>query len=210
MAVFQATLAAKHCLDPTTGLLYHAWDQDRNAAWADPKTGRSPIIWGRGMGWFVMAMVDILEQLPAAHPGYARLHDLLKQNVAGLVKTQDPKTGLWFQVMDQPELAGNWIETSSSGMFIYAIRKAVRLKLVDASYQPVADRAWKGLQATFERDANGRPVFTEAVKGMGVQKDAAGYLAVPRLKNSTHGLMAAMIAASEMEQGRPAAAPERD
>jgi unsaturated rhamnogalacturonyl hydrolase len=199
MAAFQATLAAQHCLDPKTGLLYHAWDQDRNAVWADPATGRSPIIWGRGMGWFVMAMVDILEQLPAAHPGYARLHDLLKKNVAGLAKTQNPKTGLWFQVMDQPELAGNWIETSSSGMFIYAIRKAVRLKLVDASYQPVADRAWKGLQATFEQDANGRPVFTEAVKGMGVQKDAAGYLAVPRLKNSTHGLMAAMIAASEME-----------
>ena len=55
MAVFQATLAAKHCLDPKTGLLYHAWDQDRNAAWADPKTGRSPVIWGRGMGWYVMA-----------------------------------------------------------------------------------------------------------------------------------------------------------
>ena len=210
MAVFQSTLAAQHCLDPKTGLLYHAWDQDRNAAWADPATGRSPIIWGRGMGWFVMAMVDILEQLPAAHPGYPKLHDLLKKNVAGLAKTQDPKTGRWFQVMDQPELAGNWLENSSSGMFIYAIRKAVRLKLVEASYLPVAERAWTGLQATFEQDANGRPVFTEAVKGMGVQKDAAGYLAVPRLENSTHGLMAAMIAASEMEPGRATPSAFRD
>jgi len=155
-------------------------------------------------------MVDILEQLPPSHPGYPRLHDLLKKNVAGLAKTQDQKTGLWFQVMDQPELAGNWIETSSSGMFVYAIRKAIRLTLVEPSYQAVAARAWKGLQATFEHDANGRPVFTEAVKGMGVQKDAAGYLAVPRLKNSTHGLMAAMIAASEMEPGRAAPAPGRD
>jgi unsaturated rhamnogalacturonyl hydrolase len=155
-------------------------------------------------------MVDILEQLPPAHPGYPRLHDLLKQNVAGLARTQDPKTGLWFQVMDQPELAGNWIETSSSGMFIYAIRKAVRLKLVDASYLPIAERAWTGLQATFEQDASGRPVFTGAVKGMGVQKDAAAYLAVPRLKNSTHGLMAIMIAASEMEPARPSPAPGRD
>ncbi len=210
MAVVQATLAAKHCLDPKTGLLYHAWDQDRNAAWADSKTGRSPIIWGRGMGWFVMAMVDILEQLPPSHPGYSSLHDLLKKNVAGLANTQDPKTGLWFQVMDQPALRGNWIETSSSGMFIYAIRKAVRLNLVEPSYLPIADRAWKGLQATFEQDANGRPVFTGAVKGMGVQTDAAGYLAVPRLKNSTHGLMAVMIAASEMEPGRATPAVFRD
>ena len=167
MAVFQATLAAKHCLDPKTGLLYHAWDQDRNAAWADPKTGRSPVIWGRGMGWFVMAMVDVLEQLPPSHAGYPRLHELLKQNVAGLAKTQDPKTGLWFQVMDQPALRANWIETSSSGMFTYAIRKAIRLKLVEPSYLPVAERAWKGLQATFEQDALGRPVFTGRRAGHG-------------------------------------------
>jgi rhamnogalacturonyl hydrolase YesR len=211
MAVFQATLAAKHCLDPKTGLLYHAWDQDRNAAWADPGTGRSPVIWGRGMGWFVMAMVDILEQLPPSHPGYASLHELLKQNVAGLARVQDPKTGLWFQVLDQgAALAGNWIETSSSGMFIYAIRKAVRLNLVEPSYLPVADRAWKGLQATFEQDAAGRPVFTGAVQGMGVQTAAAGYLKIPRLKNSTHGLMAVMIAASEMEPGRATPAAFRD
>jgi unsaturated rhamnogalacturonyl hydrolase len=201
MAVFQSTLAAQHCLDPKTGLLYHAWDQDRNATWADPKTGRSPIIWGRGMGWFVMAMVDILEQLPPSHPGYPRLHALLKGNVAGLAAAQDPKSGLWFQVLDRgASLPGNWIETSSSGMFIYAIRKGIRLGLVDAKYGPVTDRAWKGLQATFEQDAAGRPVFTGAVQGMGVQTDAAGYLKIPRLRNSTHGLMAVMIAASEMER----------
>ena len=211
MAVFQSSLAAKHCLDPKTGLLYHAWDQDRNAAWADSTSGRSPIIWGRGMGWFVMAMVDILEQLPPSHPGYPSLHELLKKNVAGLARVQDPKTGLWFQVLDQGAgLAGNWIETSSSGMFVYAIRKAVRLKLVEPSYLPVAERAWKGLQATFEQDAAGRPVFTGAVQGMGVQTDAAGYLKVPRLKNSTHGLMAVMIAASEMEPGRGTPAVFRD
>ena len=198
-AVFQATLVAEHCLDPKTGLLFHAWDQDRNAAWANPKTGVSPVIWSRGMGWYVMALVDILELLPSSHPGYARLHDLLGQNIAGLARVQDPKTGLWFQVLDQPSLPGNWIETSSSGMFIYAIHKAVRLKLVDPSYLAAAERAWKGLQATFERDAGGRPVFTGAVKGMDVQASAAGYLQIPRLKNSTHGLMAVMIAASEME-----------
>jgi rhamnogalacturonyl hydrolase YesR len=200
-AVFQTTLAAQHCFDQKTGLLYHAWDQDRNAEWADPKTGRSPVIWSRGMGWYVMALVDILELLPPTHPGYPRLLALLRQNVAGLAKVQDPKTGLWFQVLDQPSLAGNWIETSSGGMFVYAMHKAVRLKLIDPSYGAVAERGWKGLQATFEQDAAGRPVFTGAVQGMGVQTDAAGYLKIPRLKNSTHGLMAAQIAASEMERG---------
>jgi unsaturated rhamnogalacturonyl hydrolase len=199
-AVFQATLAAEHCLDPKTGLLFHAWDQDKNAEWADPKTGRSPVIWSRGMGWYVMALVDILELLPPEHAGYPKLLALLKQNVGGLAKVQDQKTGLWYQVLDQPARPGNWHEHSGSGMFIYAIHKAVRLKLVDASYAAVVDRAWKGLQATFEKDASGRPVFTSTVQGMGVQKDAAGYLAIPRLKNSTHALMAAQLAASEMER----------
>jgi rhamnogalacturonyl hydrolase YesR len=112
--------------------------------------------------------------------------------------------------MDQASLPGNWIETSSSGMFTYAVSKAVRLKLVAPSYLPVAEKAWRGLQATFEQDAAGRPVFTGAVQGMGVQTDAAGYLKIPRLKNSTHGLMAVMIAASEMEPGRATAAAFRD
>lgn len=200
-AVSQATLVASHTLDPVTGLLYHAWDQDRNAAWADKNTGRSPVIWSRAMGWYVMALVEVLERLPRTHAGYPRLLDLLHKNVAGLARTQDPKTGLWFQVMDKGTRKDNWIETSSGGMFIYAIHKAVRLKLVDAKYGAVADRAWKGLQATFEKDEAGGPVFTGAVQGMGVQTDAAGYLKVPRLKNSTHGLMSAQIAASEMERG---------
>ena len=199
VAVDQALLAARHCFDQKTGLLFHAWDQDRNAAWANPETGVSPIIWSRGMGWYVMAMVDILEILPKEHPGYPKLLALLKENARGLKATQDPKTGLWFQVLDQGDRAGNWIETSSSGMFIYALKKAVDLGLIDREYLAVAERAWQGLPAFIETDASGQPVFTGAVQGMGVQKDFAGYVAVPRLRNSTHGLMAIQIAASRME-----------
>lgn len=199
-AVAQATLVAGHAFDRQTGLLFHAWDQDRNAAWADPKTGVSPILWSRGMGWYVMAMVDVLEALPKEHPGYPKLLALLRENARGLRATQDPKTGLWFQVLDQGERPGNWIETSSSGMFIYALKKAVDLGLIDRDYLAVAERAWKGLPAFIETDANGQPVFTGAVQGMGVQKDFAGYVAVPRLRNSTHGLMAIQIAASRMEK----------
>jgi unsaturated rhamnogalacturonyl hydrolase len=207
IAVDQALLAARHCLDKKTGLLFHAWDQDRNAAWANPETGVSPIIWSRGMGWYVMALVDILELLPPSHPGYPELHRLLGETVRGLTAVQDPKTGLWFQVLDQGKRSDNWIETSSSGMFIYAVNKAVGLKLIDAKHAAVAERAWKGLQATIEQDGDGSPVFTGAVQGMGVQRDYASYVKIPRLKNSTHGLMAIQLASSQMETGaarRPA------
>ncbi len=198
-AVFQTTLIAKHALNRQAGLLYHGWDQDRNAAWANPETGVSPIFWNRGMGWYVMALVDILEHLRPSHPGHARLRGLLKQVVEGLARAQDPETGLWFQVLDQGGRRGNWIETSGSAMNIYAISKAVRLEYVDPGHRGIAERAWKGLQAYIETDEKGMPVITEAVRGMGVQESYERYIGFARLRNSTHGLMAVQLAASEME-----------
>jgi unsaturated rhamnogalacturonyl hydrolase len=198
-AVVQTTLIAKHAFDPKAKLPYHGWDQDRNAQWVNPETGLSPIFWSRGTGWFAMALVDILEYLPKKHPGYASLRELLKNLVEGVKNVQDPKTGLWFQVLDKGGQAGNWIETSGSGMFIYALRKAVRLKYIDARYREVAEKAWKGLQSYVERDDKGMPVITEAVRGMGVQANYDRYVGFERLKNSTHGLMAVQLAASEME-----------
>jgi len=198
-AVFQTTLIASHTLDPKKKLLYHGWDQDKNAEWANPETGLSPILWSRGMGWYAMALVDMMEYLPKDHPGYGKFHGLLKDVVEGLKNVQDPKTGLWFQVLDQGGKPDNWIETSGSMMYIYAIKKAIRLKYIDTKYTAVADRAWQGLKSYIEADDKGMPVITEAVRGMGVQKNYERYVGFARLKNSTHGLMAVQLAASEME-----------
>ena len=198
-AVAQTTLLAGHAFNPKAGLPYHGWDQDRNAQWADPQTGLSPVFWSRGSGWFAMALVDILEVLPKSHPGYPRLAGLLREVAAGIRRVQDPATGLWFQVLDQGGKAGNWIEISGSAMFIYALRKASRLKYIDADYAAVAARAWRGLQSYVEVDPQGMPVITEAVRGMGVQKDFERYVGFARLKNSTHGLMGIQVASSEME-----------
>ncbi|RPJ14783.1 MAG: hypothetical protein EHM30_09745, partial [Desulfobacteraceae bacterium] len=146
-----------------------------------------------------MALVDIMERLPGNHPGYAKLHALLKDVVEGLKNVQDPQTGLWFQVLDQGGRPGNWIETSGSMMYIYAIKKAIRLKYIDPAYSSVAARAWEGLRSYIETDAKGQPVITGAVRGMGVQKNFERYVSFARLKNSTHGLMAIQLASSEME-----------
>jgi len=146
-------------------------------------------------------MVDILEQLRGRTPATPASRTAEEER-RGPREGAGPEDGLWFQILDKGTLRDNWIETSSSGMFVLRHPEGDRLGLVEPRFLPAAERAWKGLQATFERDAAGRPVFHGAVQGMGVQTDAAGYLKIPRLKNSTHGLMAAMIAASEMEAGR--------
>jgi unsaturated rhamnogalacturonyl hydrolase len=205
-AVQQATLMAEHARAPgTSGLLRHAWDADKNAAWADPKTGLSPEVWGRAMGWYLMALVDVLDELPASHPGRAKLKALLREAARGVRAVQDAKTGLWFQVLDKPALAANWVETSGSGMIVYAFARGAARGYLDADYKAVAERGLRGLVATLSEDERG-PIVTGAVEGMGAQKDLASYLDKKRLTNSPHGLCALLLATTAVEN---AAAPHR-
>jgi len=198
-AVQQATLVAEHTRDASTGLLRHAWDQDRNAAWADPRSGVSPQVWGRAMGWYAMALIDILEALPPSHPGRARLQSLLRETARGIRATQDRRTGLWYQVLDQGDRSDNWLETSASGMFVYALKAGVDRGHLDKSFLEVARRGWQGVLSRVSEDAVGRPVVDGAVEGMGVQASLAGYLGKKRLSDSPHGLCAVLLAASRME-----------
>ena len=181
------------------GLFVHAWDADRNAAWADPATGRSPEVWGRAMGWYVMALVDLLAELPPEHPGHARLRDLLREAAAGLRRTQDPDTGLWFQVLDKGDRPDNWLEASASAMFVYALKRGADDGLLDPGYAEVARNGWNGLLDRFVEDTPVELAVTGAVEGMSVQNDFAGYVARKRLTNSWHGLCGVLLAASAME-----------
>jgi rhamnogalacturonyl hydrolase YesR/pectate lyase len=193
------------------GLFRHAWDADRNAAWADPATGASPEVWGRAMGWYVMALVDMLAELPEGHQGYASLRDLLREAAGGIRRTQDPKTGLWYQVMDKGERVENWLETSASAMFVYALKRGADDGLLGPAEAEAARRGWNGLLSRIAEDAEGRPVIGDTVEGTGVQKDLAGYLARKRLTNAPHGLCGMLLAGSAMEwpRARPIAAAER-
>ncbi len=202
-AVFQLTLAARHTQDPVTGLLRHAWDCDRNAAWADPQTGVSPEVWSRGMGWFAMALVDILKYLPADHPGRQEFLTILRKLAAGVKATQDPATGLWYQVVDKGSQPDNWHETSGSAMFIYAIKAGMDAGYLPRDYREVVNKAWGGLKSKVSFGADGAPVISDAVEGMGVQVNYANYVNKKRLQNSPHGLCAILMAGSEMEMSAP-------
>jgi unsaturated rhamnogalacturonyl hydrolase len=200
--VEQVLLIAQHVRDTTTGLLYHAWDDSsagQKAAWADPTTGRSPIIWGRALGWYAMALVDTLGDLTGFQPGRPDMLTILASLAAGLQSTQDATTGLWYQVLDQGSKSDDWLETSGSGMFVYALKVAVDRGYIDASYMAVANRGWQGLQTKVTTDTSGLPTINGAVQGMGVQTNYAGYIAQTALSNSPHGLCAILLAASEME-----------
>lgn len=197
-AVRQTTLIASRVLNEETGLLYHAWDYDKNASWADPINGLSPEVWSRGMGWYMMALVDILTYLQPTHPGYQELINILQKAAKGVKDCQDPSTGLWYQVMDKGQIDGNWLETSGSGMFVYALTIAVRQGYIDQSYLGIAVKGWTGLVKKIVIDYADRLVVTDAVEGMGVQAGFEQYITKRRLSNSPHGYCGMLMAASVM------------
>jgi len=199
----QTLLIAQHVRDTNTGLLYHAWDGSTGtkATWANATTGRSPSVWGRALGWYAMSLVDLLPDLPAGSQR-DQLLAIFQGLAVGLKNTQDATTGLWFQVVDQGAMSNDWLESSGSGMFVYALKVGVNRGYLDSSYLTVANKGWSGMMSKVTGASGTMPSITGAVKGMGVQDNYAAYVAttlMPLLTDSPHGLCAILLAASEME-----------
>ncbi len=135
----------KKTRDKKTGLLYHAWDESRQQSWADSVTGCSPNFWGRSIGWYGMALVDVLDYFPKDHPKYNDLISILNRLCEAVVKVQDKHTGLWYQVPDQGNREGNYLEGSVSGMLAYTLLKSVRLGYIGSTYRKPALKAFKGI-----------------------------------------------------------------
>ncbi len=140
----QFLVCAKHTYDSKTGLYYHAWDESRNQKWANKVTGQSPNFWGRSMGWWFMALVDVLDFVPENHPDRPKLLSMIQGLAETLPKYQD-STGLWYQVLDQGTRPGNYLEASVSSMFMYSFAKAVNKGYIDAKFRKIAEKAYDGL-----------------------------------------------------------------
>ena len=150
-AVNQLKITYQRTLDPATGLNRHAYDETRKTFWADKETGLSRHCWGRAQGWYTMALIEILDAMPADYARRGELIDLLQKDFDAILKWQDKKTGLWYQVMDSPEREGNYLESTCSAMFTYAMLKASRLGYVGEKYQKAAIRAYQGMIDHFIR-----------------------------------------------------------
>lgn len=150
--VNQFRLVHKYTYNPETGLNYHGWDESKAQKWADPVTGCSPNYWGRAMGWYAMALVDVLDFIPSEHPGRVTILEILNQVTEGLKKYQDPKTGLWYQVLDQGTREGNYLEATASSMFTYALLKATRKGYIGKDYKILAEKAYRGILENFIHD----------------------------------------------------------
>lgn len=165
----QIILMEKYSRDEKTGLLYHGWDESRQQRWANPETGRSPHFWGRGMGWYAMALVDVLDFLPTDHPKRPEIIGILQRLSAAVAKFQDVKTGLWYQVVDQGDREGNYLESSASTLFVYTLVKAVKKGYIDSKFMKVALKGYDGILKHFiEVDDDGKVHLHKACAGAGL------------------------------------------
>ncbi|WP_374043651.1 glycoside hydrolase family 105 protein [uncultured Paenibacillus sp.] len=196
---YQAILMAERTRDPKTGLLYHGWDETKEAEWADPVTGLAPEFWGRAMGWYPIALLEMFEFLPEDHKDKAKLIDILQDLLISLSRYQDATTGLWYQVVDKGDRADNWVEVSCSAMYVLSIAKAVRLGYLDAKYLEVARKGYRGVIDTLKFDENGKMILGHICIGTGIG-DYAHYVARPTSENDLHGVGAFILMCVEMSR----------
>ncbi|NLG83146.1 MAG: glycosyl hydrolase family 88 [Firmicutes bacterium] len=201
----QILLIAAHTKDPVTGLFYHGWDETGTQIWADPRHGHSPCFWGRAMGWYAMAIVDVLDFLPPDHPQYPAIVALFREMVAALLKVQDPATGLWYQILDQGHRPGNYHEASASCMFVYAMAKGLRRDLVPPAVLTAARQGYEGiLRRLVEVDAEEGVHLKQIcqVAGLGGKANRDGsyeyYLSEPVVTDDYKGVGAFILAGLEM------------
>lgn len=159
----------KHLVDSKTGLLYHGWDESKKMDWANKTTGTSPNFWSRSLGWYVMALVDVLDYFPKDHPKRAEFIGYLNSTSSAIAKFQHP-SGLWYQVTDQGNREGNYLEGSGTAMFVYAFAKGANKGYLPKEYKTIATKGFDGMIKDLVKvSPEGLVTITEvcAVAGLG-------------------------------------------
>jgi unsaturated rhamnogalacturonyl hydrolase len=202
----QFVLMDEHARDAKTGLLYHGWDESKQERWADKQTGLSSQFWARGMGWYMMALIDTLSYYPEEDAGRKQLIEQLNRDAAAVARYQDGATGLWYQVLDKGGAKGNYLESSASCMFVYALAKGVRQGYLPQRYLVNAESGYKGILGHFIETGQGDSVsLTGTVKGAGLGGDPyrdgsyAYYIGEKTVTDDPKGVGAFLLASAEIE-----------
>lgn len=170
----QITTAYADLIDEESGLLYHGWDESREQRWSNPETGKSPHFWSRSIGWYMMALVDVLDFMPTEHPQRGDIIDILNKISVAIEKQRDPETGMWYQVTDLQDREGNYLESSGSIMFIYTWVKGAQNGYLPAEFLDKGEAAYdQFLDRFIKENADGTISVTDgvSVSGLGGEKN---------------------------------------
>ena len=205
--VMQISKTDQFTYDASTSLWKHAWDESHSIFWADPATGLSQHTWGRALGWYAMAIIEVLDALPQDYAKRPDIIALLNKVLASVVKYQDKKSGLWYDVLDVND-PRNYLEATCSSMFAYCLLKAARLGYVTDEYRQAGIRAFEGITREFIRvnpDATISLTRCCEVSGLGPEskphRDGSFdyYISEPVRDNDAKGVGPFLWAALEME-----------
>ena len=130
--------------DEKTQLWKHAWDETHEQFWADKENGKSQHTWARALGWYVMAMTECLEAMPEDYARRGEVIALLNKAMESVVKYQDKKTGVWYDVMDVKD-PRNYLESTASSMFAYVLLKGYRKGYLSEKFRDAGVKAYKGI-----------------------------------------------------------------
>lgn len=204
--VRQFELSYQHTVDAKTGLLFHAWNEDRQQPWADQATGHSPHFWGRAIGWYLMALVDTYEIISSDFSDEAQtLATIFTKTIKAVKKYRDVNQHAWYQVLDEGQRPGNYLEASASSMIVYAMAKARRLHILGDDWQKFIDESYQGLQDNFvyfTKEGWLNLIRNCAVAGLGGADQRDGsfvyYISEPIITNDFKGYGAFLQATLEM------------
>lgn len=193
--------------DSGTGLYYHGYDASRKAFWADPETGRSQNFWLRSLGWFAVAMADLLEIVPGG-AGNNRLRAIFSELMASVARYADEESGMYWQVVDQGGREGNYLETSGSCMLAYAMLKGARLGVLDKEYAAKGQKTFHGIMEKYLTFTNGSLNLGGIclVAGLGPEDNRrrdgsyAYYISEPVVENDAKGVAPFLLCYTEIKR----------
>lgn len=198
MAMNQAILMYENMCDEKNHLLYHGWDDSFTAEWADKRTGLSAEKWGRALGWFTVASVDILEVLGSSFDGSTLLCGYVKDIFKALAACQKD-SGYWSQVIDKPNEPGNWDETSGTCLIAYSMAKAVRLGLISDIYLVNAKKAYEAVIDSLKTGQDGEIILDKICIGTCIDSGTyEHYINRDTVANDLHGGGAFLLMCGEM------------
>lgn len=202
----QFELVQNHLVDKKTGLVYQAWDESKQIGWANPETGASPTIWGRGIGWYMMALVETLDYYPKTNSNYKVLVGYLNQISKNVLKYKS-ESGLWYQVTDKPELKDNFLESSSSAMIIYSLAKASDKGYLASNYKKIAQKSFDAFVKEFvKKGENGEVIISNVSSNVGLGgkpfRDGTNeyYIKSKTKDNSSPALAAFLLSATQLNK----------
>ena len=196
----------KYMFDPQKGLYYHGIDCSKSIFWADKTTGLSRSFWLRSVGWFSVALADVIEII-TDESAREEISSIFKELMTSIVSYRDADSGMYYQVIDKGGSEGNYLETSGSCMIAYAQLKGSRLGVLSPEFGALGKATFDGVCERYLTLSDGGELNLGGiclVAGLGPENNQRRdgsyeyYISEPVVENDAKGVAPFILAYTEI------------